>query len=166
MAKLPLKYNTADNKEALGDFTPIPAGDYPMAIFKTQYKATKAKTGNFLETTLKVLSGKFKGRQYIERLNLDNPNPIAVEIANKTLNSICQACDKVGVEDSEELHNIPMMVTLKVIPATSTQPASNGIVAFKPHSGVEVEELPGELAQETGADTGTAGTKKKLPWEK
>lgn len=165
MAKLPLKYNTESNKEGLGDFTPLPAGDHVMAITKTEYKATKAGTGHYLQCILKVISGKNKGRSLFENLNLDNPNPIAVEIANKSLNSICQACDKVGVEDSEELHNIPMMVTLKVVPATATQPPSNSVVAYKPHDGVIVDEAP-ETSSAGVKSSAAQSTKKKLPWEK
>ncbi len=162
MATLPLKFNTSENKEGLTDFTALPAGEYPMVISKSQYKETKAKTGHYLQLQLKVISGKNKGRLLFENLNLDNPNPIAVEIANKTLNSICQACDKVGVEDSEELHNIPMMVTLKVEPASATQPASNSATAYKPHSGIEVEDMPEAQASKESAPAKA----KKLPWEK
>lgn len=165
MAKLPLQYNVEGNKEGLGDFTPLPAGEYTMAITKTQYKETKAKTGHYLQTILKVISGKNKGRVLFENLNLDNPNPIAVEIANKTLNSICQACDKVGVEDSEELHGIPMRVTLKVVPATATQPASNSVTMYKPHDGSEVEDLPVETQASSSGTASQTTTKKKLPWE-
>lgn len=168
MATLPLKYNHEGNKEGLTDFTVIPAGEYPMVIAKSVYKPTKAKDGHYLQLSLKIISGNHKGKMIFENLNLDNPNPIAVEIANKTLNSVCQACDKIGVEDSDELHNIPMLVTLKVNSATATNPASNSATAFKPFTGTLTEELP--TAAQTAASTNTvsavAGEKRKLPWEK
>lgn len=171
MAKLPLQFNTTQNSQGLDDYTPMPAGDYLCAISKSEYKVTKAKTGHYLQLIYKVLAGKFKGRTIFVNLNLDNPNAIAVEIANKALNSICQACQKVGVEDSAELHAIPHVLTLKVKAATSSNPASNEVTAYKPNTGEHVEmpvptDATGE-APSSGAAPQTGGetVKKKLPWE-
>jgi len=167
MAQLPIKFNSEGNKDGLADFSALPAGEYIMAITKSEYKATKANNGHYLQLVFKVLTGPQKGKWYFENLNLDNPNPIAVEIANKALNSICQACDKEAVEDSEELHEIPMVVTLKVVPATATRPASNGTVAYKPCDAVDLEMAdtggPGAGPEPTLAPTKKV---KKLPWEK
>ena len=160
MATLPLKYNTPENKEGLDDYTPIAAGSYIAAVTKSTYKETKAKTGHYLQLIFKIIDGKNKGRMIFENLNLDNPNPIAVEIANKTLNSICQACNLVGVEDSTELHDIPVEITVKVTPATAMQPASNSITAFKAYSGEISQESPS-----TPDPVGTPNAAKKLPWE-
>ncbi len=167
MAKLPLSYNTADNKEGMSDFSAIPAGPYIMQIVKSDYKQTKAKTGHYLQVVLKVLTGKYKGRTLFENLNLDNPNPIAVEIANKTLNSICQACDKAAVEDSQELHGIPMKVTLKVVEKTETQPASNSVVKYEKYDGETIVDEPdtGVGASTEEASGSGDSVKKKMPWE-
>ena len=88
MARLQFAANTPENSEGLDDYTPIPAGDVIAQIIKSQYKETKKKDGNYLQLIWKVVMGKYKGRTLFDNLNLDNPNPIAVEIANKTLNSI------------------------------------------------------------------------------
>jgi len=155
MPLLPQKANTEGNNETQGDFTALPAGEYVAQIVKSEFKDTKAKTGKYLQLQFKVISGpegvSCKGRVLFERLNLVNPNPIAVEIANKSLNSICVACGKAGVEDSDELHGIPMKITLKVEDATPNYPASNGFTGF--HS-----------LEEGGAATAATGDG-KLPWE-
>jgi len=164
MAKLPLTFNTKENNEGLGDYTALPAGEYIANIIKSEYKATKAKTGHFIELQLKLLAGKSKGRVLYERLNLDNPNPIAVEIANKALNSICQACEKVGVEDTEELHGIPMKLTLKVVPATSSNPASNSIIKWAKASADDM--VPADEPNEAEVVDNVQKTAKKLPWAK
>lgn len=166
MAQLPRAANTEGNKDTLDTFTPLPAGEYPVSIVKSLYKETKAKTGHYLELHMKVLMGEYKGRILFERLNLDNPNPIAVEIANKTLNTICQTLDKVGVEDSEELHGIPFIVKIKVIPETETNPASNNITAYS--AADDIESLQEKIAEEatTKEESATSESKKKkLPWE-
>src|SRR5690242_18968399 len=53
-----------------------------------------------------IQDGEFAGRKLFERLNLDNPNQTAVDIAYRTLGEICRACNKPQVSDSEQLHNI------------------------------------------------------------
>ena len=164
MAQLPQSYNSENNKEGMTDFTAMDAGKYPMTIVKSQYKETKAKNGHYLQLQMKVFEGKNKGRMFFENLNLDNPNPVTVEIANKTLNSICQACDKAAVEDSSELHNLPLFVTLKVVPKTATQPPSNDVTKYEPYTEGGVPETEEEQTEEKTSEA-TPGTKKKLPWE-
>ena len=134
MSLLPSKANTEGNNETQGDFTALPAGEYTAQIVKSDFKDTKAGTGKYLQLQFKIIEGpegvKAKGRVLFERLNLINPNPIAVEIANKSLNSICVACGKAGVDDSDELHGIPMKITLKVEEASANYPASNAFTGF------------------------------------
>jgi len=175
MAQLPQPANTDTNSEGLGNRSLLQPGDYVVVITKSEFKETKAKNGYYLNLTLVVAEGPRKGSMLWTLLNLDNPNPIAVEIANKELNSICQACGLVAVEDSEELHNIPFGVTVAIKPATSEFAASNVIKNYMPADEVEVD---GELPQDnptapqsnpTGASEQTKKapkeTKQKLPWE-
>ena len=95
-------------------FDPIPAGNYLVEITDSEMKPTKAGTGSYLQMTLKVLQGNYAGRLLWERLNLDNPNKTAVEIAQKTLSSICHATGVLNVTDSVQLHNKPMIAKVKV----------------------------------------------------
>jgi hypothetical protein len=149
MALLQRKANCEGNKQGLDDFSPIPAGKYAAIIYKSEFKKTKDKKGNYLQIQLKVVNGDHKGKVLFDRLNLDNVNPIAVQIANKTLNTICKACGKFGVEDSEELHGIPMLVTVAVKPATSTHAASNEIKYYAPCENGTQEAPPTGEVQET-----------------
>lgn len=159
MAQLPGQYNTPQNNETIG-FDALPAGKYAAQVVKSEYKETKAKNGHYLQLVVKVIAGDYNGRQIFENLNLDNPNPQAVEIANKTLNSICQACGLAGVEDSEELHGIPMEITLKKDKETDDYPESNSITAYRPLSGDGVT-----VDESTETANPSAGGAKKLPWE-
>ena len=175
MPLLPNRANTEENKDGMDDRSPIPAGDYPMHIVKTEFKPTKAKTGHYLACQLKVLDGEYKGRVVFLNLNLDNPNPVAVEIANKELNSICQACGQEGVEDSDELLNIPMMVSVKINPGDANWPPSNETTGYK--SMDEVSEMVDPSAEPEGVPSDTpadnageeskvdGGAPAKLPWE-
>lgn len=167
MAVLPKAFNSEGNKEGLGSFEAMPAGDYVVSIIKSEMKETAAKNGNYLMLQMKVIAGEFKGRMIFENLNLDNPNPTAVEIAYKTLNSICQAVGKVGVQDSQELHGIPFVTRLKVVPKTPQYPASNSCTGFKKYEGEAIAEEAAPAAGSAPSETPEAPAQvtKKLPWE-
>ena len=167
MPLLPQVANTEGNNETQEDRSPIPAGDYMMHLVKSEFKPTKAKTGHYLACQFKVLEGDYKGRVVFTNLNLDNPNPVAVEIANKELNSICSACGKEGVEDSDELLNIPLVVSVKVTPGDANWPPSNEITGYASADEANAMEDPSEQAETPEAqaepEDKPAG---KLPWEK
>lgn len=170
MAKLPIAANTPENNQGLDDFSPIPAGDYVCQITKSEYRQTKDKKGRYLQLNWKVVKGKEKGRILFERLNLDNANEIAVEIAHKTLNTICKCCDKIGVEDSEELHGIPVKVRVGVTKGDANNPPNNEIKGYSKATqvGIEAEaepvSTPDTQPQQEVAE-GPVETSKKLPWE-
>jgi hypothetical protein len=104
----------ATTVEPKGSADPLPNGKYVMAIIDSEWKTTKAGTGNMLKLELEVVDGEHKGRKCWDQLNLNNPNPQAVEIAQRTLSSICHATGQFQVKDSTQLHNIPMLVKLVV----------------------------------------------------
>jgi len=104
-----LDFNAHDVDPASG-FDPIPAGKYVAIITDSEMKATKAGNGQYLELTLQVVEGEHNGRLVWARLNLDNPNRQAVEIARKELSAICHAIGVMTPKDSVELHGIPFIV--------------------------------------------------------
>lgn len=116
-------------------FEPVPAGTYTVMIVDSEMKETNAKDGEYLKLTFKIVDA--DDEQYINRkiwsnLNLVNKNEKAVEIANRELSAICHAVGVLQPEDSQELHGIPMLAKIKVIPAQGGYDASNGISFFKP----------------------------------
>lgn len=92
----------------------LPDGDYAVIIEASEWKETKKKDGSYLELVLQVVDGPAKGRKVWDRLNLSNPNTVAVDIAQQTLSAICHAVGVLKVSDSTQLHNLPMIVKLKV----------------------------------------------------
>ena len=69
--------------------------------------------------------GSIVGRKLFDRLNLVNGNPTTVEIAQRTLSAICRAIGRMQVQDSEELHLIPLIADVKVKPPKDGYDASN-----------------------------------------
>lgn len=114
------------------EFKPLPAADYKVAIVESENKPTKNGKGSYLQCKLQVLDGEFKGRTLFERLNLDNPNGQAVEIAKKTLSAICHSVGVMQPRDSSELHNRPMIAAVAVKPRDDKPGEfSNEIKAYK-----------------------------------
>ncbi len=115
------------------DFSPLPSGEYPVIIIDSDMKPTKAGTGQYLELTFQVIDGPSKGCLTRARLNLDNPNPKAVEIAQRDLSAICHALGHAQMlTDSQVLHNRPLVIRVEFVPAGGrNQHDGNEVKAYK-----------------------------------
>lgn len=120
----------ANNVDPQESREPIPAGWYKAVITESEEKPTKAQTGSYLQMTVEVIEGEHAGRKAFERLNLNNPNATAVEIAQRTLSSICRAVGVMTPRQSADLHDKPFMVKIKVKPAKDGYDASNDIAEY------------------------------------
>ncbi|MDP2689024.1 MAG: DUF669 domain-containing protein [Deltaproteobacteria bacterium] len=103
----------AHNVEPNADFDPVPAGKYLAVITDSEMKPTKNGNGRYLELTFQVIDGPYKGRLLWSRLNLENPSDQAVQIARGELSAICRAIGVMQPKDSVELHNLPLVVSVK-----------------------------------------------------
>lgn len=92
----------------------LPAGTYRAHITASEVKPTKNQTGKYLQLEFTVLDGDFKGRKFWERLNIQNTNQTAQEIAQRTLSAICHATGVLKLTNSQQLHHIPVTVKLTV----------------------------------------------------
>lgn len=109
---------------------PIPAGWYKCLIVGSEEKMTKAQTGSYLQIEIQIVEGEHVSRKVWDRLNLKNPNTTAVEIAQRTLSSICHAVGVMTPRTSEDLHDIPFMAKIAVKPADGAYSASNEIKEY------------------------------------
>ena len=105
----------------------LPPGQYVVQIVQSEMRPTKSGTGQQLVLELDVLEGAQAGRKLFDRLNLVNPNTQAVEIAQRTLSAICHATGRMQVQDSEELHLVPMLADVTVQPPKNGYGESNRI---------------------------------------
>lgn len=115
-------------------FDPIPAGTYNVIIEDTEMRDTRSGTGQYLLITMSVLDGPHAGRKLWDRLNLINPNPTAVEIANRQLSAICHAVGRPQIADSVDLHNKPLAVKVKISQREGYDP-SNEVSGYKQAAG-------------------------------
>ena len=96
------------------EFTALPAGQYVVIGTASEIKPTKSGTGEYLQITWEVLDGPMKGRKLWSRLNLKNLSQTAVDIAQRELGAICRAVGVIKPNDSAELHNKPLLITVDV----------------------------------------------------
>lgn len=120
----------AQSVEPTASYEPIPAGWYKAVFTESEEKPTKAQTGSYLQLTAEIIEGEHQGRKLIERLNLNNPNSTAVEIAQRTLSGICRAIGVMTPRDSTDLHDKPFMVKVAVKPGEGAYGPSNDIKEY------------------------------------
>lgn len=94
------------------DFEAIPPADYVAIATASEMKPTKNGKGQYLQVTFEVLDGAFKGRKLWARMNLVNENTKAQDIAQRELGALCRAVGVLKPNDSAELHNKPLTLTV------------------------------------------------------
>lgn len=123
-------------------FDVLPAGWYNVRMTASENKPTKDGQGSYLALTLTVMDGPAAGRKIFDRLNLNNKNPKAVEIAYQTLSAICHATGVIQLQDSTQLHGIPMQVKVKIKPAEGQYSEGNETAGYKRIEGGAVPGIP------------------------
>jgi len=122
----------AHEVEPNASFEPIPAGKYLAAITESEMKPTKNGSGSYLQMTFTILEGEYKNRILWARLNLNNANATAVKIARSELSAICHAVGVLQPKDSVELHNIPLLITVKVKKRSDNDELTNEVKGYEP----------------------------------
>jgi hypothetical protein len=130
------------------DIGPIPAGEYAAQIIDSDVKPTQRGDGNYAELTYEVIDGEFKGRKVWLRLNLDNPNQKAVEIAQRQLSAICHVTGVMQINDTQQLHYKPHVIRVEYVKAdgVNSQKDSNAVKAWKKLDGSKPVAAPAPAA--------------------
>lgn len=157
-----LNFNAAEQQEEMREgFEVIPAADYKAVITESDMVANSAGTGHYLKLEFTVIEGPYANRKIFANLNLDNPNQTAVDIARAELKTICSAVGKGNavINDSAELHDLPLIIKVKIEKRKDNGEDSNRIKGYAVVSGASQQTAPKPGG--TGAKTGT-----KPPWVK
>ena len=134
----------AEEVEPQSDFSPLPVGNYTVVITQSEMKPTKTGNGQYLQLTLQVVEGEYKNRLIFDRLNIQNPNSVAQQIAQKALSSICRAVGVMHPKDSEELHDKPFSVKIGIRPASGEYGESNIVKGYSSLSSSPVKKGNGK----------------------
>lgn len=154
----------ANQVDPASSFDPIPAGKYVAAIIESEMKPTKAGNGHYLELTFEIGDGQYKGRRLWARLNLDNPNQQAVQIARGELSAICRAVGVLQPKDSVELHNLPLSIKVACRKRDDTGEITNEIKGYERKEAAfsPPVSMPGSAPAAPAAQA----TKPAPPWQR
>jgi hypothetical protein len=78
------------------------------------------------------MEGTYAGRMVIDRLNLWNSNPVAAEIAQRTLSAICHATGVLTMTSTGQLHGIPIKARIVKTPARDGYDPGNDVKQYAP----------------------------------
>ncbi len=145
----------------------IPADMYTATITKSERKKTKDQQSEMLVLTFTVQRGVCKGRSVILRLNLWNKNAQTREIAKSEYQYLLNALGMPkGVQDSQDLHNLPVLIQVIVDEYEKTNPRTREVEVKKSNSIIDYGSVKSSGAQlEEGGQnfTPTPGGK---PWDR
>ena len=142
------------NGEGMRDVAPL-KGWHKCTIVETERRAPNEKGNSQLKIKFQVMDGECEGRHSQAFLSLWNNSAQAKEIADRAMNSICEACGKLRsqVIDSDMLIGIPMMVLFG--------PQKDAPQYAEPKAYKSLNAAPGGQQQQTGQSSGG-----NAPWKK
>lgn len=117
---------------------PLPEGRYEVIITRSDIKTTQRGDGEYIELEMQITAGDSAGRRHWERLNVSNPNKKAEDIAKAALGQLCVAVGVHDMTDTEQLHDIPFVVSLEV---DRKDPTRNRIVGYE-SAGAQAPKAP------------------------
>lgn len=144
-----------DANAKMPGFDPLPEGKYVMAIVASEQKPTADGLNEYLKLTLQVLEGEHQGRKLWQNLNLWHSSAQVVQYAKAEMSLICRATGKFGAQSSEELHDVPLLVEVKVKKGSNGEP-QNAIKNY----------LPIGAASQSQPSAPAAGGAAQPPWMK
>ena len=124
----------ADDRDS---FEPIPPGRYELEVVDSDLVQSKSGKGMLLKLQHRVVSGAYENRRIFTQHNFQHDNATAQEIGQREIKYLCAAIGHTGpLEDSNDLHGIPFMASVKIERDQSGQyEPKNAISRFIPRDG-------------------------------
>jgi len=119
------------------EFQLIPTGWYPAIIVDSEMRQSKSG-GEYLWLKFQIIDGQHNNRKVFTMLNVINQNEEVQKRSLERLSSICHATSRLSIQDTHELHDIPMEIKVGIRKGNDQYPDSNDIYAYRA-LGVEVK---------------------------
>ena len=140
MAKMPSQFSTDDLPKS--EFEDIPVGEYLAKAVDSEIKRTKkAEDANDDSKGMQAIikwrleGGVYDGRIFWTRMNIVNPNAVAVEIGQREWKNIRDAAGVGLVDDTAKVHGIPVVLKIGMSKETAQYPSQNEIKGYKSADG-------------------------------
>lgn len=139
MAQLPGTFDPDEHPS--DDFDPMPDGWYAAQIIDSEITDTRAG-GQMLKISGEITEGEYSGRLFWDNLNIVNSNEVAQRIANQRLGKYCAAVGLGPIDDTDDLHNIPLMVKLGFEPGEGQYRDKNIVKDVKAYENAAPQPAP------------------------
>ena len=151
-----ISFNAAEVQPS--SFDALPAGTYEAVIANSEAKPMKSGNGMGFNFEFEIISGDCKGRKVFSWITFEHrTSPQAQQIGREQLSALCRAVGVTQLNDTVQLHNLPLMITLGI---DKNDPTRNVVKAYKPKGGTGGAPTPTtSVQQQAGAAAG--GT---APW--
>lgn len=91
----------------------LPKGTYEAVVTDSELRPIKSGNGNGLNLTFEIVSGPCKGRKVFSWITLTHSSsPDAQRIGHEQLAQLCKAVGVTQLNDTIQLHNLPLMITV------------------------------------------------------
>lgn len=148
-----ISFNAAEVEPS--SFDVLPAGTYEAVIANSEAKPMKSGNGMGFNFEFEIISGDCKGRKVFAWITFEHrTSPDAQRIGREQLSAICRAVGVTQLNDTVQLHNLPMMITVAL---DKNDPTRNVIKSYKPRKDGDGQGA-GSGTQPAPAASGTA------PW--
>ena len=108
-----LNFNASEIETSSHD--PIPAGNYEAVVAASEMRPVKSGNGMGINLTFEIVSeGPAKGRKVWTWINYQHPKAEAQRIGQEELARLCKAVGIANLTDTEQLHNIPLIISVGV----------------------------------------------------
>jgi hypothetical protein len=122
--------------------SPLPAGTYTAHIIESDVKDLKSGNGRGIALTFEILDKEFAKRRVWTNLNVQHTNPVAQQIGQQQLSSICRSINVIRMTETSQLHMKPMKIRVK-IRKDEQYGDKNEITGYEPMPGGMTVPMPG-----------------------
>lgn len=151
-----ISFNAAEVQPA--SFDALPAGTYEAVVSNSESRPMKSGNGMGFNFEFEILSGNFKGRKVFVWITFEHrTSQQAQQIGREQLSALCRAVGVTQLNDTNQLHNLPLMIVLGI---DKNDPTRNVVKAYKPKDGVAAS-APASAAATPAGGTAAAGA---APW--
>ena len=140
-----INFNAAEIETTSRDA--IPTGTYEAVVTDSETRATKNGNGMGINLTFEILTeGPAKGRKVFSWINYEHPKVEAQRIGREELASLCKAVGVTELNDTAQLHNLQLMITVGI---DRNDPTKNVVRAYKAKAAQT--QQPAQKPQASGA---------------
>lgn len=119
-------------------FEALPPGEYTVMVTESEIKTTQSGAGRYISLAFEVQApDAFRGRKLWDNMNIENPSIKAVEIAKRQLAQLVKACGMEDIQDTTQLHHIPVIAIVKIDKGDNTR---NQIKGYKAAGGQPMQQ--------------------------